>query len=335
MFEAFVKIAVGAYLLGLFLPRGIDYACYALILGGLIAEILACIYAYVIYVWDKSRYKDKGKADEKLTKRMFDIALPVAFSSYIRSGLSSYRQIMIPAGLEKSGMSCAVSLAQYGVIGGMVMPILTFPSALLAAFGSLVIPDMAEYSVKNDTERINATISKIFKVTLLFSICSAGVLFSFSDELTALLYNNSDAAFLLKCFAPLVVIMYSDDIIDAILKGLGEQVYVVRVNIIDSIISIALLYVMLPLYGIKGYIIVFFISELFNAYLSVTRLIKVTRFRFKFVEWCIVPTIAVVLAVVLVRLLPLSNVIVSMTATVIIYLILLQTFLWRPQKTFK
>ena len=76
--------------------------------------------------------------------------------------------------------------------------------------------------------------------------------------------------------APLIPVMYLDTAIDAMLKGLGEQVYSMGVNIVDSVLSVILVIILLPLLGINGYIITVYFTEIINATLSITRLLNVT-----------------------------------------------------------
>ena len=101
----------------------------------------------------------------------------------------------------------------------------------------------------------------------------------FSNEISMIIYKNTNSAGFIKILAPLIIIMYLDDIVDGMLKGIDEQVSVVRYNIIDTIVSIIFLYALLPLYGINGYITVIFISELLNGFLSANKLIQKTEFK--------------------------------------------------------
>ena len=45
-FEEFVKIVCTAFLLSLIMPKGIDYACYSLILADVISEVLSFFALY-------------------------------------------------------------------------------------------------------------------------------------------------------------------------------------------------------------------------------------------------------------------------------------------------
>ena len=63
---------------------------------------------------------------------MLAIAVPVAASSYLRSGLNTAEQMLIPWGLKKYGLSENLALGEYGMIGGMVMPVIMLPAVLVA-----------------------------------------------------------------------------------------------------------------------------------------------------------------------------------------------------------
>ena len=63
------------------------------------------------------------------------------------------------------------------------------------------------------------------------------------------------------------------------LKGLSEQVANVRYNTITSALDVALLFVLLPRYGLGGYVFTFIAAHLVNFALSLRRLLRVTGLR--------------------------------------------------------
>ncbi len=76
---------------------------------------------------------------------------------------------------RKSGISCDEAMSQYGLIGGMVMPVIMFPSVLLSSVSTLLIPEISEKNVQHKNGQILHVLSRIFKITLLFSICISGI----------------------------------------------------------------------------------------------------------------------------------------------------------------
>lgn len=112
-FEEFVKIVATAILLSFFMPYGLDYMCLTLILGDVISEILSFVFLYVLLKKDKNYSKNFRIISDLYTPRILKISLPVAFTSYIKQGLSTIKQILIPISLEKSGIGCSLALSNY------------------------------------------------------------------------------------------------------------------------------------------------------------------------------------------------------------------------------
>lgn len=321
--EQLVRISLTVYLLNLLLPKGINYACLAIVLGGAVAEILSFLYLYILYVFDKRRYKSALRTDSSLTDKMLSISVPVALSSYIRSGLSTFKQMIIPAGLQRHGLSVEAAMSQYGIISGMVMPVIFFPSAFLAAISSLIIPEIAESAIQRREGRISYMISRVHKSTLLFSVGVSGIFFFYAEDISMMLYQSPEAGMFIRSFSPIIVVMYLDDIVDAILKGLNEQVTVVGIGILDSLISIALLYTLLPLLGIRGYVIAFIICEIINASLSIGRLIKVSGFRINPIGWVFLPYVCIIAASLITKIIVPGNLLLSLVTAATLYLLFL------------
>ena len=76
--------------------------------------------------------------------------------------------------------------------------------------------------------------------------------------------------------------MFLDTTVDSVLKGLGEQVYTMKVNIIDAAICFVFVVLLVPKMGIYGYVTVIYVSEAVNATLSILRMQKITGLRLRF-----------------------------------------------------
>lgn len=278
-FEEFVKIIATAYIINLFLPAGLDYICFSLIFGDVISEVLSFIFLYFLYIKDKTKHLNRcfSKDDLTYTKRVLRISLPVAFTSYLRSGLSTLKQLLIPSSLEKSGIGCSLALSNYGVVNGMAMPVIMFPSVFINSFAGLLVPEFSRYYVKKDFSRIKKMTCFILSVTIIFSLFVTFLLFSFADKLSVIIYNNVDIGSYIKILSFLVVFIYSDIVIDSILKGIDAQVSVVFINIADSLITIGFIFFCVPHLGFIGYLISIFISEIFNILFSGGKLLLLLK----------------------------------------------------------
>ena len=214
---------------------------------------------------------------DSYNKRILRITIPVALTSYLRSGLNTIKQLIIPSSLQRSGMNTSNSLIAYGIVNGMAMPIIMFPVILVTSFSSLLVPEFSRYYAQQKYKKIRSVSSILLICTLIFSIIVTIFIFVFSDELSNLIYHKTEIAKYLRILAPLIIIMYLDIVIDSILKGLDAQVSVMAINVFDCIVSIAFIYFLVPVLGFSGYIISIFISEVIDFSLSGYKLLRLLR----------------------------------------------------------
>lgn len=290
--EQAVKISLTVMLLNLFVPKGLEYACLALVGGACISEGGSFFLSWLLYRLDRRRHlsllEENGEA-ANVTGRILRISLPIALSAYVRSGLLTVEHILIPIGLRKFGALGDDALASYGIIHGMVMPVILFPAAFLSAFSGLIIPELSEFHVKGNTSAINSAVKRVFQITMLFAIGISGIFICFSRELGLALYQSEEAGIYIRVIAALIPVMYLDTMVDSMLKGLDQQVASMRYNIMDVSLCVVMVYTLLPIGGIWAYIAIIFISELFNASLSIGRLLSVTDIRVRFCRWALQP----------------------------------------------
>ncbi len=280
------------------LPKGLNYTCILITLATSLSVIISTIYCYIMYIFEK---KNLNKASYSRGDRcsLFEISrisIPIASSAYIQTGLRTLEDILIPNALRMYGSSTSGSLSIFGLIKGMVMPLLNFPSMFLASFSTLIIPEIAEANALNQKKRVNSIISRVFKFTLLIAVFSTGLFMIYSNELGMAIYNNTEVGFMLRILAPLIPFMYLDRIVDGSLNALDQQMSTLKYNLIDMSIRIFLILFLIPKKGIDGFIIVLFTGTLLNSLLSINRLLKVTKLEFLLFDWIIKPGICVTIS---------------------------------------
>lgn len=201
--EHIAKVVITMFLISLILPKGLEYACFALILGDLISEIISFLYIFIVFSFDKKRYPSfepiykshlgitTSINDNNYTYKLLRISVPVAVTSYIRSGLLTFKQLIIPTSLEKSGINSGMALSNYGIINGMALPIIMFPDIIVRTFSSLLVPEFARYHAKKDYKRTKQIASILLLCIFGASIFLSLSFFVFSDLLGKLIYSNT------------------------------------------------------------------------------------------------------------------------------------------------
>lgn len=302
--EQFIKITVVIGLLNLAMPYGLQYGCAVLVLGSIVSEIFSFIYVFIAYKLEKRENKSFSIIKEKsedLFKRLFSIALPVAGSSYIMSAFRSVEMMLIPASLIKFGMSNREAVSVLGGVMGMVFPIISFPAVLLMSLGRVLIPEISRAKAINNNERVNSLISRSVAFTFIIGIMSFFIFSNLYNEVSISIYNREDLGIFFKKVSIAIPFMYIDMIIGGILNGLNEQVKSLEYQILESILRIALIYTILPLKGVDGFIITIFITTIFSFTLSSIRVVKVTNLKLDIINWIIKPIIFAFISIMIGR----------------------------------
>ena len=265
--------------------------------GNSIGNICAAFYSYTLYIFENKNISFHKNSHNKYPFfKIIRVAIPLAFSAYIQTSLKTVEDILIPKSLRLYGSSDALSLSIFGMVKGMVMPLLVFPSIFLASFSTLIIPEIAEANALNKKNTVNYIISKVVKFTLLIAIFATGIFICFSSELGIGLYKSEEVGYLLKILAPLIPFMYLDRIVDGSLNALDLQFSTLKFNIIDMFVRISAITFLIPRYGIKGFILVLFISTTFNTSLGVIKILKETKLKFHIFDWILKPTLSISLS---------------------------------------
>ncbi len=274
--EQFTRIAVTVFAFSKLRDGNIEYACVSLCAGLVTSECLAFLLTSALYAVDVKRNRYRYSADPLPVRKLLGITVPVSISSYIRSGLLTLEHVLIPRGLKKRGDSYETALSSYGVIHGMSFPVVLFPQVFLSSFSSLLIPELAQCRARGDRKRINVIIGRIVQITLLFSLFVSALMICFGDRLGIVIYGSAESGKYIKYIAPLIPIMYLDNAVDTMLKGIGEQFWSMCVNIIDAAVSVLMVYSVVPSFGITGYIVTVYVCEALNFVLSLGRLLSKT-----------------------------------------------------------
>lgn len=246
---AILQVILTLYFLYILPYSDLSIVCTYLMLSTTIATTFQFILTYILYLLDRKKmFRNSYDSNENYLKKILRIAFPVAITSYIRSGLNTIKQMLIPYSLEKNNKACDEALSQYGLINGMTMPIIMFPCIIITSCASLLIPEFARYNIKKDFTKMNKIICFVFKFTSFFSICVIGIFLTFTEEICYLIYHNLEISEFLILLSPLVILIYLDKIIDAMLRGLDKQVGVMFCNIFDLFSTIVLIYLLVPIY---------------------------------------------------------------------------------------
>lgn len=309
--EQILTIGATIFLFWRFAPQNIETACLAAMAASTLGEAVSFLASWCAYRNSIRRHTPKQKKKSQgVLHGLGHIALPCTLSSAARSLLNTGENLLIPRELQKYGLGYSASLSQYGLLQGMAMPMLYFPSSFLTSFASLLIPKIArerELSHKNAVAYISG---RAVQAALAFGMFFAALFTAFGSSWGQAFYGSDSAGQYLRVLAPLVPLTYLDVVVDNLLKGLDEQFNSMKYNFTDSLIRVILVLCFLRFFGMESYVCILFFSTIFNASMSLHRLMKVSHLHISIVQHILAPLFCAFLAVSLSRLL-LQNIAIS------------------------
>ena len=242
-------------------------ACQSVILGSGLGSCFSLLALIIL------RLREKPVTGARLSfrKPLLHTAVPLALADDLKAGISTTENLMVPKRLALYP-GTADPLAAFGTVCGMVFPILMFPAAILYGLNELLIPELARCRAAGSENRVRYLTRRSLRLALLYGCLFCGLEFLLADTLCTTMYKSTEAGHYLRLYALMIPMLYCDAVTDAMTKGLGQQKACVRYNILTSAMDVVFLFLLLPKYGMVGYLWSFFVTHLVNFLLSLRRL---------------------------------------------------------------
>ena len=277
--EQLARIGIIAALFFRFRGASLTVACAVVMGGDVLSEVISCAFTALCFLKDRRTLPPKTGNRRAVVRPLLSIAVPITAGRYLSTALRTAENLLVPTALAAFLHDRAVGLSQFGTLKGMALPLLFFPASFLAAFSTLLIPEMSEALALGQKLRVKYTVSHTLHITLTASVLFGGVFFACAAPLGQLLYHSDEVGFYLRVLAPLVPVMYLESVADGILKGLNQQTRSLLYSVADSGLRIALILLLVPRTGMGGFLFVMLLSNFFTCSLNVRRLCIVSGAR--------------------------------------------------------
>lgn len=286
MVEQLLRMGVVFWLLDRLVPLGLGVACGGVMLGTSLSEGISCGIMYLCYRKNQP-YREKPTA--QYDREIWKIILPLQGDRCLSSALHAAENALVPICLTLYLGSRTQAIGEYGALRGMAMPVVLFPFSFLAALSTLLLPEITAAYTRRQYGTIQRLISRTMVLTCAISILAGGACTLCGRQVGELLYNDPQVGIYLMALGPMIPFMYLEGMIDGILNGLGEQAAGFRYSLIDSILRIICVGLLLPRFGMKGFLVMMAASNCMTCYLNVHRMLVVSRMRMEWWNWVFRP----------------------------------------------
>ncbi len=204
----------------------------------------------------------------ELTGNILKMATIININRVIVNLFAGAETIMLPQSLQKYGLSSVDALSLYGVLCGMVLPLLLFPNALTSSVSVMLLPAISEANEKNQTERIRSIANKTFSFCFgLGIICMLFFLLA-GNFLGQMMFHSTIAGEYIVKLSFICPLLYLSSALNSILNGKGKSIHCLVTQVLGLSIRILFLWFLIPMYGINAYIIGLIISQFASTVLS-------------------------------------------------------------------
>lgn len=207
-----------------------------------------------------------------LMKELLSLSVPLTSSRILLNILQSVESISIPLRLQQYGYSTSEALSNYGVLTGMALPCVLFPSAVTNSISTMLLPTVAEIQATKDYPKLKDLIYKVFfSCILLGLICCLGFLL-LGAFVGNILFHSELAGDYLQTLAWICPFLYLNSTLSSITNGLGKANISFIINSIGLAIRIIGVLAFIPRIGMNGYLWGMLVSQFVTFLLSIFHL---------------------------------------------------------------
>lgn len=246
---------------------GIGCAAAGLALGEACAVLLSLFAIYVRFTKLEVIYPGR-LVHPVLLRKMFLLAAPLSANRLIINFLQSMEAVYLPVCLMRHGMTNSQALSVYGVLTGMALPLILFPSALINSFCVLLLPVISEADLSNNLSAIRRAVRKSTICSCIFGVLCTFLFLLFGNLAGILLFDSRMAGSFILTLSFICPFLYLSGTMSSILHGLGHTVPTFCFSVIALVIRLLFTFFLVPVAGINGYLWGLLLSQLLMTFLN-------------------------------------------------------------------
>ncbi len=235
---------------------------------------------------------------------LMTLATPLMANRLIMNLMQSAEAILIPNQLKVFGLDNSQAVSIYGVLTGMAMPFIMFPSAIINSLAVVLLPTVARQQSFGNHAGIKNSISMSFRYSLYMGVLCIGIFTEFGPELGMTVFDNSDAGTFITILAWLCPFLYLATTMGSILNGLGKTTATFTNNFITITIRLLFVFFGIPRFGILACLWGMLASEIFLVLLHYVSIYRLLNFTPNVWETILKPTFCLLSALAIYQLLP-------------------------------
>ena len=183
------------------------------------------------------------------------MAIPLTLNHVLMTLSHSLENLLLPQQLMAFGYTSDEALGHFGILTGMALSVIFFPSAITNSLSVLLLPRISETKAGGDMCAVLDTIKgAVCCGVALGSLCTFLFLLT-GDWFGTYIFEDTLAGFYIRILSILCPFMYTSSLLSSIVNGLGHASLTLACNLTGCGIRILAVWFLVPMYGMYAYII--------------------------------------------------------------------------------
>lgn len=320
--EQVIRMAVVFLIAGAWVERGGVITVHLAVMGHLVGEIASAGYTLLSLCCvppqpreprkvpsppsadAEAGYRRRDRQDgifsvspSSVAAPLMTLALPLMGNRLVLNILASAEAIWIPNRLQMSGLGGSDAFAVYGVLTGMALPFILFPSAITNSMAVLLLPSVAQAQAEGKKGSIAASIALSLRYSLYMGILCIGIFVLFGESLGTSVFHDDSAGYFIQVLAWLCPFLYLATTMGSILNGLGRTRTTFLQNTAALLLRIGFVLFGIPRFGIVAYLCGMLASEVLLALMHLYSLKKLVAFSWNAWSMIVKPTTLLMISI--------------------------------------
>ena len=215
-----------------------------------IAEIAAGLCVWQLFRRSAPRLP-RMKADPALRTQVMRLCAPTTASRLFQTALRALNAVVLPVCLRRSGLTQAAATSQFGMLGGMAMPLLMLPGVVTGAICTVAAPAVARQ--EKDPRALRRTMRRLLLSGAGVGLGAALLLYCGAGFISTRLYTEPALAPLLRLMSPCALLLALLQVQFGLIAGLGLQRKALTATIAGSLVTLLLTAALCPIPRIRLY----------------------------------------------------------------------------------
>lgn len=293
LLEQIVRIGLVLYFVTLPTFSNEESRCLAAVIGLVLGEVASNLFNCIAYRMHRTKLLRHASPCNPagLTRRLLALSMPLSLNRLVINILHSVEAVFIPGMLRLSGLTNSDALSLYGILNGMAIPFILFPSAIPNALSVLLLPAVSENLDEKNRPRLQQCVGNAVKYSVVIGLFSTAVFFYFGRDIGTAVYHNPLAGDYIRILSPLCPLLYLSTTLGSVINGLGKPHLSFFTTVAGLLVRLAIIVFVVPKTGIYGVLISLLISQLVSTLFDAALVIKYCKAFPPISQWLVLPAL--------------------------------------------